>query len=103
MLSVFVEGGGANAVQLTSGEHWLEHVRGVHGAFGGSGADHRVQFVDKQDDLPGGFGDFLEDGLEAFFELTAILGARDERPKIEGDDTLVFETFGDVAADDTLG
>ena len=34
--------------QLTAGQHGLEHVAGVHGALGGTGAHDRVQFVDER-------------------------------------------------------
>ena len=51
VLAIFVERGGADAVQLTPGQHRLEHVGGIHGAFGSAGADDGVQLVDEQDDL----------------------------------------------------
>ncbi len=51
VLAIFVEGCGADAVQLAPGQHGLEHVGGVHCAFGSAGADDGVQLVDEQDDL----------------------------------------------------
>ena len=39
------------AAQFTAGQHWLQHVGGVHRPLGGAGADHRVQLVDEEDDL----------------------------------------------------
>ncbi len=51
VLAVFVERGRAHAMQLTARERGLEHVAGVHGAFGLAGAHHGVQLVDEQDDL----------------------------------------------------
>ena len=77
VLAVFVQGGGADTVQLTSGQHRFEHVRGVHRAFGCARADDGVQLVDEQDDLAIRLGDFFEHCLQAFFELTAVLGAGD--------------------------
>ena len=50
VLAVFVERGGADAVQLAAGQHRLEQVAGVHRPFGLAGADDGVQFVDEQDD-----------------------------------------------------
>ena len=38
-------------VQLAAREHRLEHVGGVHRAFGGAGADDGVQLVDEEDHL----------------------------------------------------
>ena len=51
VLAVLVERGGADHVQLTAGEHRLEHVARVHRALGGAGADDGVQFVDEENDL----------------------------------------------------
>ena len=103
VLAILVERRRADAVQLAAREHRLEHVRGVHRAFGRAGADDGVQLVDEQDDLPVGVGDFLEDGFEALFELAAILGAGHQRAEVERHDALVFEAFGHVAAHDALG
>ena len=51
ILAVFVQGGGADAVQLASGQHGLEQVARIHGAVGFARAHDGVQFVDEQDDL----------------------------------------------------
>ena len=44
----------------------------------------------------------LEHGLETFLELAAKLGAGDQGAHVEGDDSLVLEPLGHVAADDAL-
>ena len=103
MLAVFVERGGADAVQLAAGQHRLEQVAGVHRALGLAGADDGVQLVDEQDDLALRLLHFLEHGLEAFLELAAELGPGDQRAHVERDDPLVLQPFGHVAADDALG
>ena len=102
VLAIFVERGRADAVEFAAREHGLEHVAGVHGSLGLARADHGVDFIDEEDDLAGGLGDFLEHGLEAFLEFTAELGAGDERGEIERDDFLVLERVRHVAADDAL-
>ena len=51
ILAVFVQRGGADAVQLAPGQHGLEQVAGVHAALGFSGAHDGVQLIDKEDDL----------------------------------------------------
>src|SRR5690348_330191 len=103
VFAVLVERGGANSAEFAASERGLEHVGGVHGAFGGAGADHSVQLVDEEDDLAFGFRDFLQDGLQAILEFAAILRSGDECGKIEGDDALGLEDFGDVAGDNPLG
>ena len=61
-----------------------------------------MELVDEEDDLSFGIRDFLEDRLEPFLELAAVLGAGDERAHIERDDLLVLEPFGHVLPDDAL-
>ena len=41
-------------------------------------------------------------GLQAIFEFAAILRARQHRPQIQRDDSLVLQHFGHVAGDDSL-
>ncbi len=103
VLAVLVEGGCADGAQAAAGERGLEHVAGVHGALGRARADEGVQLVDEEDDLAVGVFDLLEHGLEAVFELAAVLGAGDHAGEVEGDDALVFEDLGDVAVDDAAG
>ena len=103
VLAVLVERGRADHVQLTAGEHRLEHVARVHRALGGAGADHGVQLVDEQQDAPLGGLDLGQHGLEPLLELAAVLGAGDQRAHVEGEDGLVAQPLGHVAADDPLG
>ena len=54
----------------------------------------------KQNDLAVRLFDLLQHGLEAVFELAAILRAGDHRAEVERDDALVLQNFGHVAGDD---
>ena len=51
MLAVFVERGGADAMQFAARQRRLQQVGGIHRAIGLAGADQRVHLVDEQDDL----------------------------------------------------
>ena len=103
VLAVFVERGRADAVQFAARERGLEHVAGVHRAFGLARADHGVQLIDEQDDLAFLLGEIVEHALEALFELAAELGARDQRAHVEREDAFALEAFGHFAIDDALG
>ena len=81
----------------------LSMLRGVHGALGGSCADQRVQLVDEEDDLAVRVLDLLEQGLEAVFELAAILGSGEHDGQVEGDDALVLQNLRHVAVHDAAG
>src|SRR5438874_2079366 len=63
VLPVFVQGRGADALQLAPRQRGLEHVGRVDGAFGGAGAHQGVELVDEQDDLLV-LGDLVHDRLE---------------------------------------
>jgi hypothetical protein len=102
VLAILVECRGANRVELAAREHRLQHLRRVHRALGRPSADHGVELVDEEDDLPLGFADLLQHGLQPLFELTAILCARDERTHVQGEDLLVLEALRHVAAHDAL-
>ena len=103
VLAVLVQGRRPDGVQLAPGEQRLEHVRGVYRALGRARADHRVQLVDEEHDAAVGVGDLLEHCLQPLLELAAVLGAGDEGSHVEGDQTLVLESLGDVSAHDALG
>ena len=103
MLAELLERRGADAVQLAAGEHGLEEVGGVHRAVGLAGPDEGVHLVDEEQDAAFGGLHLVEHGLEAFFELAAILRAGDERAHVQGEHGLVAQAFRDVAVDDALG
>ena len=66
------------------------------------GADDGVQLVDEQQDPALGRLDLLQHRLQALLELAAVLRARDERAHVEGEDRLVAQPLGHVAAHDAL-
>src|SRR5689334_6512998 len=102
VLAILVERGRADHAQLAAGEHRLEHVASVHRAFGLPRPDERVHLVDEDDVLALALRDLLEHGLEALLELAAELGAGEESTQVQGNESLVLEALGHVAADDTL-
>ena len=83
--------------QLTASQQRLDHVAGVHRAFGGAGPDDGVHLVDERDDLAVGLGDLLEDGLQALLELAAVLRTGDHPAEVERDHALVLQPLGHVA------
>ena len=103
ILSVFVKGGGAYAVQLASGKHGLEQVACVHAALGFACAHYGVQLVDKEQDFALGLLDFLKHGFQPFLEFAAVFCAGDKGAHIKAEDGFILKTFGDVAAYYTLG
>ena len=103
VLAVLVERRGTDHAQLAPGQHRLDHVAGVHGAFGRTGTDDGVQLVDEGDDLALRVRDLLQHRLQALFELAPVLGPGHHRAEVEADEALVLERLGHVALDDARG
>ena len=76
-------------------------MRRVDRAFGGTCSDERVQLVDEQDDLLV-LRDLVHDRLEALFELTAVLGAGDDRGHVERQHAVVAQRLRALAVRDEL-
>ncbi len=102
VLAVFVECGGADALNLAAGKGGLQHVAGVDRALGAAGADQRVQLVDEQNHVLGP-ADFVHHGLDAFLELAAVFRAGHHHGQVEHDDPPVVQQFRHGAGDDHLG
>ena len=102
VLAVLIQRRGADAVEFAARQHRLEHVAGVDGPLGLARADDGVEFVDEEDDAALGLLDLLEDGLQAFLELAAVLRPGHQRAHVEGEEGLVLQPLGHVAADDPL-
>ena len=81
--AVFLVSGRADTAQMGRSQHRLEQVGGIHDATrGGAGADDGMYFVDEQYRLRL-FGEFAEQGLEALFEIAAVLGAGEQGAEVE--------------------
>ena len=100
VLLVFVERGGADAVQFAARQRRLEQIGGIHGAVGLAGADQRVHLVDEQNDAAIRGGHFVQHGFEPLLEFAAIFGAGDQRAEIERQELLVLQALRHVAIDD---
>ena len=100
MLPVFVERGGADAVQLAARQRRLQQIGRVHRALRLSRTDQRVHLVDEQDDLALGGSDLGEHRLQPFLELATEFRAGNQRAHVERHQPLVAQAFGHVAIDD---
>ena len=103
VLPELVQSGRADGMQFATGEHRFQHVGGVDGPFGRTGAHHGVQFVDEEHDLALRVGHFLQHSLQSFFEFAAELRAGDECTHVERHDLAITEGLGHVATYDALG
>ncbi len=100
VLAVFVECGGADAVQFAARQGRLQHVGRVHRAFRLPGPDERVQLVDEEDDVARRRGDLRQHGLQTLLEFAAVFRAGDQRAEVERQQALVFQALRHIAVDD---
>mmetsp|Transcript_870 Transcript_870/g.2578 ORF Transcript_870/g.2578 Transcript_870/m.2578 type:complete len:743 (+) Transcript_870:2502-4730(+) len=101
MLPVLVNGGGTNALELSSGEGRLEDVGGVDGTLGGTCADERVHLVDHENDVIA-LLDLLHELLQPLLELSPVLGTGDEQAHVQSNDLLPLDGLRDVSPGDHL-
>ena len=71
VLPVLIQRGSADAVQLTPRQGGFEHIAGIHGAFGFTGAYDSVNLIDKQDDIAFLLTEIVQQCFQAFFKLTS--------------------------------
>ena len=100
VLFVFVERGGADAVQFATRQRRLEQIGSIHRTIGLASADQRVHFVDEENDAAIGGYDLLKHRLQPLFEFAAIFGAGNHGAEIEREQTLVLKTFRHIAIND---
>ncbi len=101
VLAVFVQRGGADALQFTARKRRFENIGRVHGRTGRTGSHQHVEFVNEQDGL-GGL-EFVDDALQAFLELAAVHRPGHQRTHIQFQDAFVQQRRGDIAVGDALG
>ncbi len=82
MPAVLVDRRRADHVQLTAGQHRLEHVARVHRPLGRPRTHHRVQLVDEQQDPALRRFHLGEHRLQPLLELAAVLRARHQRAHV---------------------
>ena len=102
VLTILVQRGRPDAVQLAAGQHRFQQIGRVHGTLRRACAHHRMQLINKQDHLALGLLDFFEHGLEPLFELPPKFCTGNQRAHIQDDHPTMLQAFRHIAADNTL-
>ncbi len=101
-LAVFARRSGADALDFAARKSRLQNIGGVERTFGRACAHQRVELINKDDGVLI-LHQLFHDGLEALFELAAILGSSNDQRKVEREDALVGQERRHVAIGDALG
>ena len=102
ILSVFIQCGGTDTVQFTTGQHGLQHIARIQCAVGLAGTDNGMQFIDEQNDLSVTVLHIIQYGLQTFLEFTSVFGTGYQCAHIKCEDLLILQSLRDIALDDTL-
>ena len=102
VLTVFVKRRRPDAVQFTTRQRRLEHVACIHRAIGFTGANHGMQFIDKQNDVAFLFRQVGQHAFQTLFKLTAVFRPGHQRAHIQRQHPAAFQPFRHFAVDDTL-
>ena len=98
VLTVFIKGGGSDALDFSAGEGRLEHIGCVHGSGGIARSHYRMKFVDEKNYILV-FCKLVQNGLYALLELSAVFCAGYDGSHIQGDHALVEEHAAHLALD----
>ena len=99
---VFLQGGGANHLDLAAREGGLEDVGGVHRTFRTARPHERVDLIEEQDAVLRILR-FLDELLETLLELSAVHRAGDHARHVERDHPLAAHPLRGVPGGDRFG
>ena len=91
IFAVFVESRRADTAEFAARKHRFKNISGVNRAFRLARANDRMNFVDKQQDLPVGLCDLVEDGFQTLFKLASELRAGNQRRHIKRVQSFILE------------
>ena len=90
VLSIFIQGGGADTLYLSTRQSRLQHIGSIHRTGCGSCTYNSVNFVDEKDDIRI-FLQLVDYRTDTFLKLSAILRSGHNRGHIEHHNTLFKE------------
>ena len=102
IFAVFLERSRPHRLKLAAREVRFQKIGGRNLAFFRTRLRERVNFVDKQDNIPS-LADNIDRRFELFFERAAIFRTRDERADVERKHRFALESLGNFALHYRLG
>ena len=100
-VAIFIQGGGTDTLYHSARKCRFHDICGIHCSWSTSGSHESVYLIYKYNNV-GIVFQFLEQCLESFLELSAILCSRHDGCHVEIHDTLVEEEWGCLLVDNHL-
>ena len=74
ILTILIQCGSTDAVKLTTGKHWFQHVAGIHCAIRLTCTYDQMKLINKQDDLTFALFHLFQNCFQTFLKFTTIFG-----------------------------
>ena len=100
---VFVEGGGTDTPQFSSGQCWLQDVGGIHGALTFARTHQGVDFIDEEDNVALALRHLVDHAFQTLLKLTLILRTGNQGAHVERIELLVLQVFRHIATQNPVG
>mmetsp|Transcript_9273 Transcript_9273/g.18422 ORF Transcript_9273/g.18422 Transcript_9273/m.18422 type:complete len:435 (-) Transcript_9273:265-1569(-) len=101
MLAILIQCGGSNALQLTSGQSWLENIGGINSSFSGSRSNESVNLINHKNNIII-LLDLIHQFLQSFLKLSSVLGSCYKQTHIQCDHLLAFDSLWHIPTCDAL-
>ena len=95
-LVIFFKRSCSDALKFATGQRRFKDVGGIHRTFCATGANHRVDFIEKEDDIACALG-FVDNLFKPLLKLSAILGSGNDSCHIQRHDSLRLHLFRHLA------
>ena len=102
VLTILIQCGCTNTVQLTSGKHRFQHVACVHCTVCFAGADDQMKFIDEEDDFTLALFDFFKNCFQTFLKFATVFCACNKCAHIQCEDFLFFKAFRHITCNNSL-
>ena len=105
-LNVFpklIQGSRADTAQLAPGQGRFHHIAGINRALGRACPNHRVQFVDEEDDLTLSSLNLFQGIFQPLLKFASKAGTGNHGSQIQADYSLAHQDFRHVVISNLLG
>ena len=102
ILTVFIQCGSTDAVKLTTGKHWFQHIAGIHCAIRLTCTYDQMKLINKQDDLTFALFYLFKNRFQTFLKFTTVFGTCYQCTHIQGKNFLILQCFWNISCYNSL-
>ena len=102
ILTVFIQCGSTDAVKLTTGKHWFQHIAGIHCAIRLTCTYDQMKLINKQDDLTFALFYLFKNRFQTFLKFTTVFGTCYQCTHIQGKNFLILQCFRNISCYNSL-